>query len=209
MIASTGWKGALRYAFYQLSELGYPVNNKDIQRLFGNPRECDDFQAGRLCFYSSFFHRENLELINPHDRKTGISKRGPILIEAVPANQCTLFSLLYIPIISSDATQETILHELATDIVLVAQGIELMMTVYGFGAKTSSGYGVIENELPEKGGQIALNLPITNVQFDVEKESSTEEVSPRFTPDNIRSFHKLSELYDLAIQISKELRKGE
>jgi CRISPR-associated protein Cmr2 len=189
MIASTSWKGALRYTFHQS---GYPDSDKITIRLFGNPRENEALQSGRLSFYSSFFDKTAFEIINPHNRVTGITKHGPILIEAVPAYQCSLFSLLYVPMFAPDQTPEKIIAEMVTDMELVAQGIQAMLTVYGFGAKTSSGYGVVKDELTGKGGKLAVRLPAPSA-------IDNEGVSPqRLLPQTNWSFQTLTELPELA-----------
>jgi CRISPR-associated protein Cmr2 len=77
-------------------------------------------------------------VINPHDRKTGTGKTGPILLECVPANATGEFVLLYVPFGSVK------LDEVAADLKLVSEGIQAMLTVYGFGAKTSSGFGIAD-----------------------------------------------------------------
>jgi CRISPR-associated protein Cmr2 len=135
MIASTSWKGALRVALWQLD---HKADDETIVRLFGNAREDEKGQAGRLYFYPTFFDKIGLEVINPHDRKTGTGKTGPILLECVPANAIGEFVLLYVPFgpVKSD--------EVAADLTLVAEGIQEMLTVYGFGAKTSSGFGIAD-----------------------------------------------------------------
>ncbi|MBD2578558.1 RAMP superfamily CRISPR-associated protein [Oscillatoria sp. FACHB-1406] len=135
MVASTSWKGALRAALWQLD---YKENNEQIIRLFGDDREDEKGQAGRLYFYPTFFDKIGLEVINPHDPKKGTSARGPIYIECVPKNATGDFVILYIPF---GKTNES---EVAKDLELVAKGVEAMLTVYGFGAKTSSGFGVVE-----------------------------------------------------------------
>ena len=143
MVASTSWKGALRATFWQL---GHQEDNKQeyndqIIRLFGNDREDEKGQAGRLYFYPTFFDnidkKKQLEVINPHDRKKGTGK-NPILIECVPENATGEFILLYVPfgLVKSD--------EVAADLLLVVEGVEKMLTVYGFGAKTSSGFGTAD-----------------------------------------------------------------
>jgi CRISPR-associated protein Cmr2 len=138
MVASTGWKGALRATLWQL---GYQENSEQIIRLFGNEREEEDhrkLKSGRLYFYPTFFDKIGLEVINPHDRKTGTGKTGPIFLECVPANAAGEFVLLYVPFGAVNS------GEVAADLKLVVEGIQAMLTVYGFGAKTSSGFGVAE-----------------------------------------------------------------
>jgi CRISPR-associated protein Cmr2 len=135
MIASTSWKGALRAALWQLD---HKADDKTIVRLFGNAREDEKGQAGRLYFYPTFFDKIGLEVINPHDRKTGTGKTGPILLECVPANATGEFVLLYVPFGSVKS------NEVAADLKLAAEGIQAMLTIYGFGAKTSSGFGIAD-----------------------------------------------------------------
>lgn len=92
---------------------------------------------GRLHFYPTFFDRIGLEVINPHDRKTGTGKQ-PIYFECVPAGTKGIFTLLYVPLDTGPREEATSRADLET----VARGIRAMLTEYGFGAKTSSGYGV-------------------------------------------------------------------
>lgn len=134
MVASTSWKGALRAALWQL---GHQKDDEQIICLFGDAREDEKGQAGRLYFYPTFFDKIGVEVINPHDRKKGTGK-NPILIESVPIGATGDFILLYVPFGTVQASQ------VAEDLKLVAEGVQAMLTVYGFGAKTSSGFGVAE-----------------------------------------------------------------
>ncbi|MCX7594036.1 MAG: hypothetical protein N2235_09790 [Fischerella sp.] len=95
------------------------------------------FFSGRLYFYPTFFNKIGLEVINPHDCKTGAGK-NPILIESVPIGATGEFVLLYVPLGEVQAS------EVAEDLKGVIEGVRDMLTVYGFGAKTSSGFGVAE-----------------------------------------------------------------
>jgi len=98
--------------------------------------------SGRLHFYPTFFNRIGLEVINPHDRKTGAGK-NPIYFECVPAGTQGIFTLLYVPLDLSDDPQKA-QQDAKEDLQVIAEGIRAMLTNYGFGAKTSSGYGVAE-----------------------------------------------------------------
>ena len=104
---------------------------------------------GWLHFYPTFFDRIGLEVINPHDRKTGAGKQ-PIYLECVPEETKGTFTLLYVPMSEVD---EKVAEE---DLKAVTKGVKSMLTKYGFGAKTSSGYGVVDvlkdqsRILPEK-----------------------------------------------------------
>ncbi|MCW6034760.1 hypothetical protein K4A83_00515 [Spirulina subsalsa FACHB-351] len=103
------------------------------------------FFSGRLYFYPTFFDKLSLEVINPHDRKKGTSARGPIYLECVPKDAKGEFVVLYVPLGKVDEPQ------VFQDLELLVQGIKAMLTVYGFGAKTSSGFGVVDDQLYSPG----------------------------------------------------------
>ncbi|MEW6423837.1 MAG: RAMP superfamily CRISPR-associated protein [Bacillota bacterium] len=102
--------------------------------------------AGRLHFYPTYFDRLDLELINPHPRDTGAGER-PVYFECVPAGVEGTFALFYVPFESSGGSEAEIRKEALEDLQMVAEGIRLMMTVYGFGARTSSGFGAAEERV--------------------------------------------------------------
>ena len=102
--------------------------------------DIEGFQ-GRLHFYPTFFDRIGLEIINPHDREKGAGKH-PIYFECVPPETSGIFTLLYVPIGGGPKDEATC----KADLEAVAKGIRAMFTTYGFGAKTSSGYGVAKIE---------------------------------------------------------------
>jgi CRISPR-associated protein Cmr2 len=159
-IAPSQWKGALRAAIRQNHD--WPNDHCHLLRLFGESRD-DEGHAGRLHLYPTFFDRIGLEVINPHDRQTGAG-RQPIYFESVPADTTGTFTLLYVPFdrigeedepktraqVAADLEEEDeskTCAQVATDLELVATGIQAMMTAYGFGAKTSSGFGVANDAL--------------------------------------------------------------
>lgn len=109
--------------------------------------------AGRLHFYPTYFDRLNLELINPHPRDTGAGER-PVYFECVPAGVEGTFALFYVPFESSGDSKAEIREEALEDLQMVAEGIRLMMTVYGFGARTSSGFGAAEDRIRDGKYQI-------------------------------------------------------
>ncbi|AFZ28589.1 hypothetical protein Cylst_6369 (plasmid) [Cylindrospermum stagnale PCC 7417] len=167
MVASTSWKGALRATLWQME---HKKGDDKIIRLLGDAREDEKGQAGRLYFYPTFFDKLGLEVINPHDRKTGVGK-NPILIESVPANATGEFILLYIPFgsVKSD--------EVAADLQLVAEGVEKMLTVYGFGAKTSSGFGIAELNGT---GELAIRADLPDLKQLEPEVTSPEPQLPRY-----------------------------
>jgi CRISPR-associated protein Cmr2 len=121
-------------------------------RLFGNIRAAEsDFVAGRLTFFPTFFDKVSLEVINPHDRATGVGARGPILLECVPQGAQGNFFLLYVPFGPFGQSDDDRRAGIADDLHAVAEGVRAMLTTYGFGAKTSSGFGTVEEQLAGEG----------------------------------------------------------
>ncbi len=143
-ISPTQWKGTLRSVVRQMK--GYKTweeekKDKQMTRIFGNVKgeeSNEDFRQGALYFYPTYFEKMGLEVINPHDRETG-SGTLPIYFETVAAGASSQYQLLYFPLPSNED-----FHENVCDLLLTAQGVKEMMTSYGFGAKTTSGYGRVE-----------------------------------------------------------------
>jgi len=99
--------------------------------------DVEGFQ-GCLYFYPTFFTQLGLEVINPHDRQSNAGKQ-PIYFECVPAGASGDFTLLYVPCDQADVVEAR--AQAAADVQVVMAGVAALMTVYGFGAKTSNGYG--------------------------------------------------------------------
>ncbi len=161
-VAPSSWKGSLRSALWQL---GYNEKNEHIQRLFGNERDTEDessFQKGRLHLYPTFFNKKSLEVINPHDREKRTGSK-PIYFESVPIDSKGVFSLLCIPF---DKLGEEIPHQTTSDLKLLCEGLHAMFMVYGFGAKTSSGFGTAESGLTD--GKIILK--VKNIETSKKEE---------------------------------------
>jgi CRISPR-associated protein Cmr2 len=140
MVRATAWKGSLRHALWQL---GYQEEDAQLRRLFGtiNDDEPEKGNSGRLYFYPTFFTQTSLEVINPHDRERRVGK-NPILMESVPIGATGAFTLLYAPLdhIGKDTVETH--RQISADLQLAAQGLEALFAVCGFGAKTSSGFGL-------------------------------------------------------------------
>lgn len=105
---------------------------------------------GRMYFFPTFFDKIGLEVINPHDRESG-SGSQPIYFECVPQGTQGTFTLIYVPFNSTEQDDAKRRQEVAEDLEALARGIHAMLTIYGFGAKTSSGYGVAEEKLAGTG----------------------------------------------------------
>lgn len=177
-VSPSSWKGALRAALWQL---GYTEDHQQIKSLFGAIRDSkddeqspgEDFegQAGCVHLSPTFFDDLGLEVINPHDRKTGVGKRGPIYFECVPAKREGRLTMLYVPVnVPARATEVT------EDLKVLAAGVVAMLTMYGFGAKTSSGYGTAEDALAGE-GHLVVHHP----------ERPVIMVEPP-VPDNVQRF---------------------
>jgi len=140
-VASTSWKGSLRAALWQL---GHREEDEPTRRLFGNEKGTDDpeaFRAGRLYFYPTFFTMKGLEIINSQDRVTRAGSL-PILFESVPEGTRGGFTLLYVSFDLIGKDDADTRKQVAEDLQLVATGLQAMFRTYGFGAKTSSGFGL-------------------------------------------------------------------
>ncbi len=172
-IPGSTWKGCLRSALWQD---GKKENDKQIIRIFGNEKaEKNDFRQGRLHFFPSFFSKSDFEVINPHDRKTRTGT-NPILIECVPAGESSDFSLLYVPFDLVGKEPIEIKQQMLNDLKLITEGLKAMFRVYGFGAKTSSGYGIACNTV--------INGKIYN-DLSIKLESETEAMK---LPENFRKY---------------------
>lgn len=111
--------------------------------------------SGRLMFYPTFFDQIDVEVINPHSRKTKAGTH-PIYLECVPAGASGIFTLLYVPfdLIGKDETE--IRKQALQDLKLVAEGLKEMFLTYGFSAKRTSVYGVAEERVSKGSVQIRI-----------------------------------------------------
>ena len=177
MVRPTAWKGSLRHALWQL---GYQEDDegekgKQIQRLFGtaNDDQPDEGNSGRLYLYPSFFDQLSLEVINPHNRETGAGSL-PIYFEAVPIKATGTFTLLYVPLDSLGEGEVEIRRQTLADLQLAAKALEALFTLYGFGAKTSSGFGLAGDVVDN--GRLALKLPeVTFPQDDAPQAQKPDD----------------------------------
>lgn len=152
-IAPSSWKGSLRSALFHS---GYNSENEKIQSIFGIKNTGNDelLTKGRVHLFPTFFMKKGLEIINPHDREKRVG-RVPILFECVPAGESGTFTLLYVPCnLFLNINQENVKKQILEDLLLLSEGLKSMFLIYGFGAKTSSGFGIAENNLIE--GKIIL-----------------------------------------------------
>jgi hypothetical protein len=166
IVSGTAWKGNLRKAA-RLSPV--KAGPDEILSLFGNEREDEGaFRRGRLTFFPTFFGEIDVEVINPHDRKT---KAGtmPIYIETVPAGAKGLFGLSYVPFDLFGMNDSDAVACVRRDYTVISQSIARMMLYHGFAAKSSYGFGVIS---PQVEGVFAIAGPsFPNRRFSAGFES--------------------------------------
>lgn len=124
------------------------------------------FFAGRLYFYPTYFERLGLEVINPHPRDTGAGS-NPILFESVPAGAKGTFQILYVPMDHLAMDKKLLARQMACDLEAVTSGVKFLLTEFGFGAKTSSGYGRASNKLLKNGKlDVHCMLPDESESFE-------------------------------------------
>lgn len=171
-VAPSSWKGSLRAALWQKEH-----REEETRRIFGNERgEYKVFHRGRLHFYPTFFKKTSVEVINPHDRERRIGNM-PIYFEAVPSGDEGLFSLLYVPFDRIGKEEAETRQQVATDLVLIAEGLYDMFTANGFGARTSSGYGSVNRDSCK--GKIQIN--VTNMgKTDLHSPAIPEECFQKY-----------------------------
>jgi CRISPR-associated protein Cmr2 len=141
-ISPSQWKGTLRSVIRRMKGFeAWEDEDEQIIRIFGNIKgeeKNENLRQGALYMYPTYFDQISLEVINPHERKTGAGK-NPIFLESVPIDADGVFSLFYFPFWTENDKDKC--RNAATDLQIIAQGIKEMMIVYGFGAKVSSGFG--------------------------------------------------------------------
>lgn len=121
--------------------------------------------GGMLYFYPTFWDRIDMEVINPHDRKTKTGK-NPIYYEVVPAGAKGFFRLLYVPFYYLGLPDNELKEKVLNDLRDVINGLKEMMLTYGFSAKKSGGYGVIEEKWDKDNSKIIINGVPGIIKFD-------------------------------------------
>jgi len=181
-VAPSIWKGCLRSALWRL---GYREEDTlAIRFLFGNERkeECHEaLQKGRLHFFPTFFTQKSLEVINPHDRLRKVGK-NPILMEGIKQDSEGIFTLLYTPFDWTANTTDIILRQTIECLKLTGVGLKAMFLDYGFGAKTSSGFGIAKPGIHGK-FQIKANIEPIDIKNFEDLCGLTDKVSQEFNSE--------------------------
>ncbi len=147
----------------------------------------NEFFAGRLQFYPSFFTQLGLEVMNPHSRKTG-SGEVPILFETVPRGAEAGFTLLYVPHDCVGQQRAPLVRQqVAEDLKLIAHGLYEMFCLYGFGAKVTSGFGRAEEKIEGKLALRARNLNLSDAGKAVSQPTGAAPL-PKYleAPDRLK-----------------------
>ena len=142
MVKPSTWKGHLRFAANKVEWENEQEKKEIIKRLFGSePEEKDNPLKGRLYFFPSFFNDEaKKDIITPLKRETRTPARGPIDFEVMTAGKKSEFYLLYFPYPEIENKKDVV----DNDLKFLAEALKLMFYTYGFSAKKTSGFGVIE-----------------------------------------------------------------
>jgi len=152
-MSAASWKGLLRWACRMQEGLPEHLpkhlertggrfdgwNDPDwVTHLFGNDKEQGEFQRAALAFRPTWFSKIGFEVINPHSRKTRAGTQ-PITYEVVPVGTPGTLDLLYAPLpdspMSANIDRADVLQKLL-------DSAEQLLTVYGFSAKRTSGWGI-------------------------------------------------------------------
>ncbi|TEB12829.1 RAMP superfamily CRISPR-associated protein [Pelotomaculum propionicicum] len=152
MVKPTTWKGHLRFA----AELLSGVDKKILLQLFGSSRD-DEGQTGRLHFFATFFTgNTEKEVITSLERDTRTpNDRAPITVETVPAGSEGTFCLLYVPWPKGSNWKSV---QVAQDLQVAMMAVKTMLLEYGFSAKKTAGWGIVQNKLTK--GSLVLKGPI-------------------------------------------------
>jgi CRISPR-associated protein Cmr2 len=155
-----------------LDKLGANCMDKWFRRYVKAFMSPDYSFVGRLYFYPTLFQEVGLEVINPHHRATGIPRRGPIPMECVPAAAKGYLTILYVPFGPAGKDEEKNRELTAYDLQALAEGVKGMLGLYGFGAKTSSGFGTAQERLAGEG---RLVLRVSPSAGEVKRASLQQE----------------------------------
>jgi len=149
MVRPSTWKGHLRFASGKVDEingkkLDERIRGEIVRRLFGSESDDENALKGMLHFFPTFFEEEpKRDVITPlkRDTRTPTKGRSPIPIEVMKSRAKGEFYLLYIPYPKGKNFKE---EEVKEDLKFLAEALKLMFYTYGFSAKKTSGFGVIE-----------------------------------------------------------------
>lgn len=131
-----------------LNQDAAPLYRKLVKEYFRLSAETKEMphHSGRLAFYPTFYDLIDVDVINPHSRKTRAGT-NPIYLECVPAGAKGTFSLLYVPTDLIGKPENEVKTPAKEDLGLAAEGVSAMMLTYGFSAKRTSGFGTAQDQI--------------------------------------------------------------
>lgn len=154
IVKPSTWKGHLRFAAEKVELEDKAKKSEIIRRLFGSEPEYGEPLKGRLHFFTTFFEEEaERDVITPLERKTRTPPRGPINLEVMKPGKKGEFYILYFPYPRGKGFKKDQIKE---DLIFLAKALKLMFYTYGFSAKKTSGFGVIERQITE--GKVWIKL---------------------------------------------------
>ncbi len=195
-MSAASWKGLLRWSCRMVAGLAEHLERHRgnlegwedpswLLHLFGNEKGAgEDFQRGALAFYPTWFPRVGFEVINPHRRKTRAGTQ-PIYYEVVPPRyeqkgtltetKATL-RLLYAPR-PGQAPKEGVEAQDALNKLLDAT--DKLLTVYGFSAKRTAGWGLAKvDEWVVRNGKASQKGDLATVKASLPELLETTEATP-------------------------------
>ena len=122
---------------------------EELRKYYEKRKDQEINVRGRLIFYPTFLNQIGLDVIAPHSRETRTPVRGPILFETSPERTEGTFSLLYFPFDLIGKDEERCKREVREDLEIIRESVKGLLSEYGFSAKRTSGYGVIEDHFEE------------------------------------------------------------
>lgn len=166
IVKSSTWKGHLKFAAGKV-EWEEKEKRKIIKRLFGSEPEEDVALKGSLYFFPTFFKDEAKKyVITPLKRDTRTPANGPIQLEVMKPKSRGEFYLLYSAHPHRDDHRE---DNINNDLKFLTKALKLMFYTYGFSAKKTSGFGVI-NKIDECKAWIKVEDRILEESFqDLDK----------------------------------------
>jgi CRISPR-associated protein Cmr2 len=172
-----------------------------LYRAMLKERSATGFLAGRLRFFPTFFDNLGIEVINPHDRTKKAGKL-PIYFECVPDGATGTFTLLYVPFDLVGQSEPELRHRVSDDLEMLAPALRAMLSLYGFGAKTSSGYGVIDEQFVEQKGAFKMNFEEPSAAAAQPMPSQAPQMS-----DEVRDFLSQYPGEDFSLKVQAWRRK--
>lgn len=121
---------------------------------------------GMLYFYPTFWDRIDMEVINPHKRETKTGK-NPIYYEVVPKGAKGVFRLLYVPVHYIGRFESAdLFNQVKSDLNDIIDGLKAMMLTYGFSAKKTIGYGVVEKKWNKEQSRLVVKTDKGSIYED-------------------------------------------